>query len=214
MRNEPKIPAILHILWQAFCRILKNLSETCNPVFLFKGKGLCLQPQPCWLHHLCCQHSHGYLAADLNKSLLFNIKVIYWLWKEPILAAMREEKELAVAVPSSPTCSHDEAGPEQHLLPLHCSLNFHLLLISTTNISEKKNFWVYCTKTVFHHTPMKINYWNERNCSPVYWMLDSIQWLYLLSERISSVTFFPVNLCLFPILKLRVFRSRLSLREQ
>ena len=153
MGNEPKIVAILHIFYQtSILPNFENLSKTFNPVFLFKGKGLCLQPQPCWLHHLCYQHSHGYLATDLNKHFLFHIKVIYWLWKEPILATMREENKLAVAAPSSPTCSHDEAGSEQCLFPLHCSLNFHLLLISTTHISEKKHFWVYCTEQ-FSTTP-------------------------------------------------------------
>lgn len=40
------------------------------------------------------------------------------------------------------------------------------------------------------------------------------QFLYLLSESISTVTFFPMNLCRFPILKPRVLRKRRSLREQ
>lgn len=123
-----------------------------HPIFPFKGKGLCLQPQPCWLHHLRYQHSHGHLATDLNKHFLFDIKVIYQLWKEPILTTIREEKELAVAVPSSPTCSHDEAGAEHCLFAMHCSLNFLLLLISTTHISEKKHFQVYCTEQ-FSTTP-------------------------------------------------------------
>lgn len=143
MGNEPKTLAILHIFYQTSILLnFENLSKTCNPIFLFKGKGWCLQPQPCWLHHLHYQQSHGYRATDLKKHFLFNIQLIYWLWKEAILATMREEKELAVAAHCSPTCSHDEAGSEQCLFPPHCSLNFHLLLIPT-HTSEKKHFWVY-----------------------------------------------------------------------
>lgn len=66
-------------------------------------------------------------------------------------------------------------------------------------------------RTIFHNAHMKTNAQEESNHSLTQ---DSSQQPYLLSERISSVTFFPVNLCLFPILKLRVFRSRLSRREQ
>jgi len=153
--NEPKTRAILHTVYQtSVLPNFENLSKTCNLIFLFKRKGSCLQPQPSWLHHLFYYHSHGNLVTGLNKCFLFNIKVIYWLWKEPILATIGEEKELAVAAPSSPASSHDEAASEQRLFHLHCSLNFHFLLIPTThNTSLKRNISEYIIENSFPPRP-------------------------------------------------------------
>lgn len=67
---------------------------------------------------------------------------------------------------SSPTHSHDEAGSEQRLFPLHCRLNLHLnLLIPTTHL-WKETFLNILYRAVFHQ--------NERNYSLTHRMLDSI----------------------------------------
>lgn len=132
MGSEPKILAILHIFCQmSILSNLEDLSKTCNAIFLFKGKGLHLQPQPCWLHHLHYQHSHGYLATDLNKHFLFNVIGIYWLshWLKLDLSSV------------SCTCTTPWT-----------------LLISTTHTSEKKCFGWNCTE---QFSTWNRNYWKK-----------------------------------------------------
>lgn len=116
---------------------------------------------------------------------------------------LSEEKEQAVSMPLHTGWSWIWA------VSLAPALHPALLSISTTHL-WKEMFCMILHWTVFHLKQKLL----KGKSLVTHWILNSTQSLYLLSERISSVTFFPVNLCLLPILKLRVLRSRLSLREQ
>lgn len=88
---------------------------------------------------------------------------------------------------------------------------------------------LYNAKTQTHKSDWNGNICNQCRCQVLFSLL-TYQYIFspekppskllttsvphLLSESISTVTFFPVNLCLLPILKPRVLRRRRSRPEQ